>query len=133
MYFQQPTFGPGTQQAYGIAGLNIYYKWYFGARKWGVVDRYYGGAGRHRRGRCGDLVGHLGQVRKRIENVGGVLRGSTCYASVLVRMSTVGTTLGSFGGRLLTGRVRAYIIRSVGGNGTSAISRLYSALRGLVG
>lgn len=75
----------------------------------------------------------LGQVRKRVHKVGNVIRGGTCYPSVLVRSTTMGTTVGTFGGRLLTGRVEAYITNSVEGNGSRIVSRLIIALRGLVG
>lgn len=101
-----------------------------------VVSSYYGysrGSGREDRRRCGSLVGHLDQVRNRVQNVGEVIRSGTCYASVVARTTTTTSTLGSFGGRLLSGRVHAYIRSSVGTNGCRAISSLVSALRGLVG
>lgn len=78
-------------------------------------------------------MGQLGHVRNRVQKVGNVLRGSTCYPSVLMRITTTGTTLGTFGGRLLTGRVHAYITSSVETNGSRAVSRLINILRGLVG
>lgn len=101
-------------------------------RRGGIYPKYYRGAGSQPRGRCGSLVGHLDEVRKRIEKIQEVIRRNTCYPSVLVRMSTIGTTLGDFGGILLTGRVQAYITSSVQSKGSRAVSRLIAALRGLV-
>lgn len=83
--------------------------------------------------RRGGLLVHLGAIRKRVENVRGVIRTSTCYPSVLVRMSTMSGTLGSFGGLLLTSRVQNYISSSVHRKQSKGISRLYAVLRGLVG
>lgn len=93
---------------------------------------YYHRGGQDRR-RCGDLVRQLGHVRNRVQNVHNVIRGSICYTSVLIRITTTGSTLGTFSERLLDRRIHAYITSSLHTNDSRGLSRLLGLLPGLVG
>lgn len=83
--------------------------------------------------RGGGMVGHLSETVKRLRTIGQVIRHSRSYDRMLVRLTTIHSTVGGAKGIVLGGRLSRYVIRTVRRGSVRAVHTLSRTVSGFVG